>query len=62
MANANSKFNKIRREAFEDVHKLVTQLEVTNWDKSDKEDEFTLGKDRAYREVIRILSNELNKY
>ena len=62
MVDINSKCKEIRRAAFEDIHKLVTLLEIDNWNKCHTESEFILGKDRAYRDVIRILSNELNKY
>jgi len=62
MVDTNSKCKEIRRDAFEDIHKLVTQLEIDNWNKYHDENEFDKGKSRAYREVVRILTNELNKY
>ena len=62
MVDTNSKCKEIRREAFEYIHKLVTQLEIDNWNKCHDENEFDKGKSRAYREVVRILTNELNKY
>lgn len=62
MADIDSKLKEIRREAFDEIFESVAELEIQNWKTYHGQSEFAMGKDRAYREVTRILTDELNKY
>jgi hypothetical protein len=61
--NKTIKYKKILldRDTLNYIHEEVTKLEMENWSKYRCRDEFSKGKDLAYREVVRVLSNVLNK-
>jgi hypothetical protein len=43
------------------IHQEVTKLEIDNWDKYHHESEYSRGKNIAYREIVRSISNVLNR-
>ena len=43
------------------IHDEITKLEIDHWNKYRNCNEYARAKDMAYREVVRILTNVLNK-